>query len=306
MKPNEFSRSALIVSLMRAVHSQSDQEPIINDQFGMALVSGEERAALGALLFGQINKAASMNGLPEGPAKLVNVMRAYPGYGNVILRTRYSEDRLADAMKGGIAQYVIVGAGMDSFAFRRLDLKHTLRIIEIDHPATQAMKLERLAAANLHLSENVCHIPADLEQTTVQESLHGSPFDPQQPAFFSWLGVSPYLTWQANTAAIRSIAQSAAPMSELVFNYVSPQMGQLSVPAPEQKRPRTNEPILSRPKPGAIRMELEGAGFEIIEDVGSAEIIERYCAGRSDGLAPTNSFRIVHARKASLQGTVLT
>lgn len=295
MRAEEGSRSALVVSLMRAVHGGRDEEPLVRDPYGLALIGREERAQLCRALAARLGvPAPAMEGAQE-ESDLASVLRVYPGYGNVMIRTRYTEDRLDEAVKSGLGQYVIVGAGMDSFCLRRPELRTALTIFEIDHPATQAQKLQRFSAAGLEVPHNVTYLAADLERSTIAETLRGSRFDPERSAFFSWLGVSPYLSEAANVRAIQSMAECTAPNGELVFNYLSANAAAAGPTGVVISR--SNEPILSRLEPGSVGAHLRQAGFDALEDIGATETVARYCQGRRDALRPTANFRLVHARR---------
>jgi methyltransferase (TIGR00027 family) len=301
MESNQESYSALVVSMMRAVHSRCDVNPIINDSHGFDLVSSDERMAMRVRLSSRLAKAGVRRGhdCRREDDALAWALRVSPGYGNVITRTRYAEDRLGQALRRGISQYVILGAGLDTFCFRVPDLDPSLRIFEIDHPATQAMKKKRLAAAGLMPPCKVSYIPVDFERETISEALRSSDFNQDKPAFFSWLGVSPYLTKQAHLDTIRCFFDSGAADSELVFNYLgAPVSVHLdAVPKARSIRSNTSEPIISRFNPQDVWGMLQKCGIEVVEDVGPAEIVNRYCSGRRDGLRPTWNFRIVHARR---------
>src|SRR5215472_16931802 len=130
-------------------------------------------------------------------------------------RSRYAEDRLVG---GEFTQYVNLGAGLDSFAWRRPDLLSSLRVFEVDHPASQAWKLERARDLALPLSDSQVFVPADFEAEPLQDALHTAGFDWRHPALFSWTGVAPYLTAQAIESTLRTIAGVAAG-SEVVFSY---------------------------------------------------------------------------------------
>ncbi len=300
MKAEDGSRTALVVSLMRTVHGRRDEDPLVRDPYGLVLIGREERAQLCRALAARLGMAAPSLEGSEEEATLAAVLGAYPGYGNVIIRTRYAEDRLDEALQRGLGQYVIVGAGMDTFSLRRPELREGLAIFEIDHPATQAEKLGRYSAAGLESPQNVTYLAADLEHSTIAETLRASRFDPERPAFYSWLGVSPYLTQAANARAIQSMAESAAPNSELVFNYVSAAGGSAAPESTAATADRSNEPILSRLDPGAVGAILRQSGFGIIEDIGAAEASLRYCQARGTALQPTANFRMVHARRNAL------
>jgi hypothetical protein len=144
-----------------------------------------------------------------------------PGVGP-LARARYVEDSLFEALAHGAHQYVIIGAGLETLAFRRPDLQDQLQVIEIDHPATQAFKRARLANAGLVAPSNLYFAAADLERERLAKALDRTPYDPAAPTFFAWPGVTAYLTRQAIFETLRSIADLAAPGSRLVFDYLEP------------------------------------------------------------------------------------
>ncbi len=143
-----------------------------------------------------------------------------PPYAGVILRTAYAEDALRAAAADGVRQYVLIGAGFDSFALRRPAFARDLEIFEIDQPATQQLKLRRLEECGFKLPRSVHFIAADLGSEALASALSHSGFDARQRAFFSWLGVTMYLTRAANLATLRAVAGAAAAGSELVFTYL--------------------------------------------------------------------------------------
>ena len=194
MDPGKASWTAMGTALMRASHTRLDRPPLIEDPWGDRLILAEEREAM---------RAAG-----EG-ANLDAALRAHPSYGTVILRARYAEDALADAVGRGVRQYVIVGAGMDSFALRRPLFARAVEIFEVDHPATQDFKVARLTGCGVSMPAGVHLVAVDLSVTGLDVALAGSPFRGDRPAFFSWLGVSGYLTRAANIATLRAVASSA-------------------------------------------------------------------------------------------------
>jgi methyltransferase (TIGR00027 family) len=110
----------------------------------------------------------------------------------VVLRSRYVEDELDQAIKRGVSQYVILGAGLDSFAYRKRHLVDVLRVFEVDHPATQTWKRERLKAVGVDLPTNLTFVPLDFEKQSLIETLRMKGYRSDTPALFSWLGVVPY------------------------------------------------------------------------------------------------------------------
>jgi len=138
------------------------------------------------------------------------------------LRARFVEDRLSEAYARGVRQYVILGAGLDSYAWRQPDGQEALRIYEIDHPSTQQWKVDRLAGLGWPLPPNARMVACDFEATTASEALAGTDFDPSQPTVVSWMGVVYYLERETAAAALRDLAAMLAPGSELVFDAMLP------------------------------------------------------------------------------------
>jgi len=208
---------------------------------------------------------------------------------HALARARYTDDRLSAALARGVRQYVLVGAGLDTCAFRRPDLHRPLRVFEVDHPATQAFKRARLAAVGLEAPETLHFVPADFERESVADALRRSPFDPTAPASFAWLGVTPYLTAEAILATLAALRSGAAGGSELVFDYVEqralrPDTTTPSVQQTLERAREVGEPIITGFDPATLGGSLARAGFRLVEDLGPAEQDARYFGGRTDGL----------------------
>jgi methyltransferase (TIGR00027 family) len=282
------SRTALSAALMRAAHTRLDQPTLVDDPWGDRLVLADERQAMRARLGDDLDTA----------------LRTHPAYGAVILRTRYSEDALADAVTQGVSQYVVVGAGLDSFALRRPSFARDLEIFEVDHPATQRFKTDRLKACGIAAPRGVHLVPADLSQIGIDAALEGSPFRSDRPSFFAWLGVTIYLTRTANLDTLGAIAACAAHGSEVVFDYVD--QGLLDTEPRDDRTGRARaqvaaagEPWVSGFDPLRLRAELRDRELELIANLGPDDLRARYCAHRSDGLAPSPGAYIAHARTVS-------
>jgi len=198
MNETKASQTALATSLMRAIHTRLDHPKHIDDPWGDRLLLDAERAVF-------------------GPEKR---LRGIATYGIVILRAQYTEEALAAAVARAVRQYVILGAGMDSFALRRPAFAQDLNVIEVDHPASQSFKRERLRTCGVPVPPGLHFVPADLGREELPTVLARSPYRQGEPAFFSWLGVTVYLTREANLATLRGIATSSAAGNELVFSYV--------------------------------------------------------------------------------------
>lgn len=206
--------------------------------------------------------------------------------GFMAARSRYVEDQLAEAVTEGVAQYVVLGAGLDTFAWR--SSFPALRVFEVDFPATQDWKRTMLAAADLSLPPNLTFVPLDFERHTLAEGLTAAGFDAQRPAFFGWLGVVPYLTSSAFRATLRTIAQMPAG-SGVSFDYaVSPEslspLGRVAFHALAERVAAAGEPFQLFFTPAEMEAELRGSGFQRFEQMGSEQINERYFKNRADGL----------------------
>ncbi|MDP9182381.1 MAG: SAM-dependent methyltransferase, partial [Actinomycetota bacterium] len=228
--------------------------------------------------------------------------RLHPSYGTVILRTRSAEDALASAVARGARQYVIVGAGMDSFALRRPPFAKDVAVFEVDHPASQQLKRQRLNECGVSPPDGVHYVAADLSAEGLDQALERSPFDPKEKAFFSWLGVTAYLPREANLKTLQAIASCGAPESELVFTYID--QSDFDAPADEERRRARDlvaslgEPWLSGFYPSQLADDLRSVGLTLIEDLGRDELQMRYCAGREDRLSASAVDHVVRARIA--------
>src|SRR6202051_1405162 len=212
-------RTALATSLMRALHARRDPSPLLDDPWGDRLVPQSERDRFGQRILARMDSDARAAALRAPSSMLDDFLLTNVAYPGVVIRSRYTEDALKEATNRGIRQYVLIGAGFDSFALRRPAFAATLEIFEIDHPATQAFKIERIKDCGISLPPSVHFVSADLATEDLAAALARSSFRKDEPAFFSWLGVTVYLTREANLATLRAVANIDAPGSDLVFTY---------------------------------------------------------------------------------------
>jgi methyltransferase (TIGR00027 family) len=185
-------------------------------------------------------------------------------------------------------QYVILGAGLDTFAYRQPDFAKRLRIFEVDHPATQAWKQRCMSARAVAIPANLRYVPVDFERESTSERLVDQGFDASQPAFFSWLGVVMFLTAQAIEATLRFVA--SLPRGSAIALSFNPPEESLEGEHLELARQSVircssrGEPWLSRHTPGALRTIAAGAGFSSTYHLTPELAADRYFAGRRDGL----------------------
>jgi len=235
--------------------------------------------------------------LRKGPVSLFPTEVVREVFAGISTRSRYAEDRLA---AGAFTQYVILGAGLDSFAWRRPDLLRSLRVFEVDHPASQAWKLERVSDLALPLSDSQVFVPVDFEAEPLQDALRTAGFDWGEPALFSWTGVAPYLTAQAIASTLRTIAGAAAG-SEVVLSYLAEESvlddaGREFMRIYSPLAASIGEPL----QPGWPALEIERlisrSGLKVVDHPARADLQERYFADRTDGLRPYNVEALVTAR----------
>jgi methyltransferase (TIGR00027 family) len=212
------------------------------------------------------------------PDKMARAMHAVGRDSRAFMavRSRYVEDQLAEFVARGGGQYVLLGAGLDTFAYR--NPHRELRVFEVDLPATQKMKRRMLTAAKIAVPAGLTFVPLDLEHHTLAEDLAGSGFDRSRPAFFGWMGVVPYLSLAAFRASIETIA--ALPASSGVgFDYAVDPVTLSAV-----GRVAFDRLSARVAAPQSMEAELKRAGFQRMEQLDSEQLNERYFHERADGL----------------------
>ena len=286
MERERYSRTALLVAFMRAQHHLHDGGTIIDDPLAHRLLTAGEMAHFAKIYAGDGHAAGAPTG--DTTAALLEALRKHSPEPNVLARARYTEDRLAAAVERGVRQYVLVGAGLDTFAFRRADLRDRVQIFELDHPQSQAFKRERLASAGLADPPSLHWAPVDFEHESVADALTRLPFRPDEPAVFAWLGVTMYLTRPAIDAAWRTMRSVAARGSELTFDFITAAGFTNPPPMLQRMRERTRavgEPMITGLDPATLAGELSATGWTLVDLLGPAEIARRILAG-SDGYRP--------------------
>ena len=204
MKEGTPSATAINSAMIRASHLLLDAEPkIFRDDFALALSGVGDETALTAALEKRDNPIAEKLG-GDFAAFYSGTLRS-----SMTTRSRFTEEELEKAIRKEVSQYVLLGAGLDSFALRRRDLADVLNVFEIDHPSSQQWKRARIAELGLPLPGNLTLVPVDFERETVTDGLRSSPYRQNTPAFFSWLGVTQYLTKDAVLNTLRQIAATA-------------------------------------------------------------------------------------------------
>ena len=186
------SVTAVAAARGRAAHLLLDGEPkIFRDDLALRFSGADSEASLRETINAMLGEVAAKAG-PDAARKSFRVARA-----SMLMRSRYTEDALGLAMARGITCYVILGAGLDSFAWRRTDLAAAIQVFEIDHPASQQWKQRRLQKLGIGRPPNLTFLPIDFERQTLVNGLREGGYPLERPAFISWLGVTQYLTREA-------------------------------------------------------------------------------------------------------------
>jgi methyltransferase (TIGR00027 family) len=265
METGRPSRTAFRVAQRRAIHQVLDQPPVLNDPIAIPLLGPEFK-------FDPENEST----------RFARTFRAF-----MVARSRLAEDQLAHAVAQGLTQYVALGAGLDTFAYR--NPFEQVRVFEVDFPATQQWKRSLLAAASIPIPANLTFVPLDFEHMTLAEGLAVAGFDATQPAFFGWLGVVPYLSLPAFRSTLETVGRLPKG-SGVCFDFAQP---------PETLQPQylrafqalaarvaaAGEPFRLFFTPEQLEQEFRAAGFTRIEIRTPGELNDMYFQGRADGLS---------------------
>ena len=258
------------VAVRRAAHQLFDAPIVLDDRVALRIIGNDAASRL-------------TTQADEHRGRIARAFRAF-----MVVRSRFAEDELARAIGRGVAQYVILGAGLDTFAYRNPYADGALRVFEVDHPATQEWKRRLLAAAAISIPSTLTYAPVDFEQHTLADGLAQVRFDPQIPTFFSWLGVTMYLTDEAVDATLRFVA-STPRGGGIAFDYgvAKSRLGwkeRLALRALSHRVAAAGEPFQTFFDPDEIRHRMTSFGFHSITDLGADELNARYFRDRIDGL----------------------
>lgn len=263
------SRTALGAAALRAAHQDADEPRIFTDPLAKCILG-------------------HLDDLPDRAWEQPRLRLV------VAVRHRFAEDCLAAAVARGTRQVVVLGAGLDTFAYR--NRFPDTRVFEVDHPATGRWKREQLARAGIEVPPNVTYVAVDLEVDSLADRLVGAGFDPTASAFFLWMGVVPYLSTEAVRGTLAVIA--AVPDAEVVLDYVKP-----ADHAPEDARPDrealiahvagVGEPLRPGLESADLHAILDDLGFGDVEDLGRRQIRSRYL-----GLPPGDADGDAHVLRA--------
>jgi methyltransferase (TIGR00027 family) len=277
------SRTAYGVAISRAAHQILDLPRVFEDPVALTLLGPRATAGICAAE-GRFN-------------------RRYSRYlrGFLVARSRLAEDALSEAVARGVRQYVLLGAGLDTFAHRNPHAAVGLRVFEVDHPATQEWKRQMISNARLKTPGSLVYVPVNFERESLAERLGANGFHAHEPAFFSWLGVTMYLSREAIQETLRFVVQSKVSRSGIVFDYLTiPQRWDLlrrwGMKLLMRKVAAAGEPWQTFFDPAQLHADLTRLGFATVRDFGPAEINARFFENAGARLRVGGSGRVVLAR----------
>jgi len=270
MKAGRASRTAQSVAILRAEHQLFDFPHVLDDPIALWIIGPRGAASIAF---------RGWSAFLPGP----RAMRAF-----MAARSRYAEDQLARSIACGKAQYVVLGAGLDTFAYRNPYADSALRVFEVDHPDTQAWKRRRLALTTIPVPYPVTFVPVDFGRQALATELEKAGFNRDEPAFFSWLGVTPYLPNEVVLATFTRI-RSLCPENAMVFDYalprdVLPGVEAIAFDAIGAGVLHAGEPFRGFFRPEILANDLKSIGFRRVERPTNDQINALYFHNRLDGL----------------------
>ncbi len=288
MENNKSSMTALISAFARAYHAENDLPKIFNDTLAREFLTDEEYTLVVSNMLAGLAYFKPENNLTfandQEALKWVVQTRLAP---ITLARASYCEEMLQNAIMLGVNQYVILGAGMDTFAYRHPELLKKLHVFELDHPATQAFKRSRIESLGWEISEHYHQVPIDFTSDNLVDTLSKAGFNSNERAYFSWLGVTYYLSQDKIMDVLKSIASIARKGSTLMFDYPDENLFKSEVSRVKNMlamAAASGEPMKSCFSYPELEALLEQAGFLIYEHLSPIDIEERYFSRRKDYL----------------------
>ena len=270
----------------RATHTLHAQDPVLLDTWAVELLGPDSQV--------QARDPEHERRAREAMGIDIRLLLAV-GVGSL----RYAEDEVERCVAQGIDQYVILGAGFDTFALRREDMAGRLRVFEVDFPDVQALKRARIERADATPAQLPTFVPVDFETMKVSEALPAAGFDPSRPAVFSWMNTIPYVSVEATEATLADLRTMMSPGSRIALNYHG------DVPLTEDQiafltqvgksTTKGGEPWVSKWLPEAFEQVIAGCGLRLLDHATEADLTERYFKDRSDGMYPAMPARLITA-----------
>lgn len=296
---DKSSITALMSAFGRAFHTESERNPVFADTKAKELMTDEEYTSIGKYILGGMDFfAPDKKGTFESDEDALRYLVYTQIAPTPIARARFCEDSLKIAMQAGTTQYVILGAGMDTFAFRETDFMKKYKVFEVDHPQTQSDKIERINRAKLEIPDNLSYVPIDFSKDDLKAGLLKAGFDPTQKTFFSWLGVSYYLSKKEIETMLDNIVSLSAEGSCLVFDYADENLFSSDIKRVQNMIAMASaggEPMKSCFDYAEIEKLLEKHKFLIYELMTTQDIQTQYFAGRGNEMTAFEHINYVNA-----------
>jgi methyltransferase (TIGR00027 family) len=277
MRESGPSRTAIAVAVYRALHQSMDAPPVFADPLADVIIGPKARAAV-----------------TEKSGPFAMVLRTV-----LAVRARVAEDTLKEAVAAGVRQYVVLGAGLDTFGLRNTD--PTLNVFEVDHPNTQAWKKKRIAEGNLSIPPTLHFVAVDFTKDDLATQLRRAGLRADEPAFFSWLGVVMYLEPDDIRATLKTAAIAAGTAGGVVFDFIAkPKSSQLMMRLilwwRSRRVARLGEPFRTTPEPADVERWLHDVGFASVTILTPQQLTERYLGGRRLRLSPLTYIAVARGR----------
>jgi methyltransferase (TIGR00027 family) len=264
MQDQIASRTALVTAYLRAAHQILDPKPLIlNDPVALVLLGPDTEKRIRDAVDGYMT--------PE-----VKALRSH-----VVLRSRYAEERLKSSIDRGVSQYIILGAGFDTFAVRQPTWAAHLRIIEVDHPDTQHLKRTKISDAGISVPDNVVFADINFENESLEEGLIRNGIRSDEPTFFSWLGVTVYLTEPAIDSTLKCMAKYPSGSGAVITFRQQPSAQSSALSRLVDLVSEVGEPYVSYFTPEKFKRKLLEAGFVKVEFLTSALSAQYFHGGKN-------------------------
>lgn len=300
MTDRKPSDTALMMAFLRGFHAFHDHGTIFNDTIAYDLIPDELREAFKRHLASTVAEMAPVQASEctdeETSLRLAVQVMAGP----VLARARFTEDRLEEAVERGISQYIILGAGLDTFAYRRPDLTGRLQVFELDLSPTQEMKQLLLNRLNIVQPDSLHYIAVDLARQNLADFLFRSQYDPKQASFFSLMGVTQYLPLEAVLEILRTIAGISGGGSEIVFDYYDksafdPDTASNRIKYILKSTRNIGETIITGFEPLDLAADLAPLGLRLADNWGPEEIQEKCLRQNKEGYTASEHVHLARA-----------
>ncbi len=288
MKDNFSGMTALVSLFAKAYHVQNDKPKIYDDALAARLLTQAEAEQIGKFMIGGADfflpgEKEKLQNEEELLRKIVHTQLAP----TPLMRARYAEDMLLNAVRSGAEQYVILGAGMDTSAYKNRRIPAGMQVLEADHPITQRFKIQKIREAAIKVPQNLRYVPLDFEKNDIAEELVKAGYSPRKRTFFTLLGVSYYLTKECLAKVLRSIYSVAAKGSSIVFDYADEGLFSSKTPRVQKMLALANasgEPMQTCFSYAELEKFLEDCNYLIYEQMNPEEIERLYFSYRTDDL----------------------